>query len=183
MKRRLRFIVISMAVILFCIFCWYINIPENKADRILKSMMQDYEKTVSIFYTGFVDLGEDPITIGESEYYLMDGEYETLDDLEELLTKVYTSDTANRILLQSTDGDEPIIIEREKKLYRKDAYDSGFSFEIPVESAVKMSNDEWKIEAVSVANEDYLVCIILEKENKQWKIREITEREREVPKE
>ncbi len=179
MKKRLLFIAISVAVILFCTFLWYINMPENKANRILKSMMQDYEKTVSIFYTGFVDLGEDAITIGGSEYYLIEGEYKTLDDLEELLTKVYTSDTANRILLQSTDGNEPIIIEQEGRLYRKDAYDSGFSFEIPVESAIKMNNDELKIEAVSATNEDFVICIILEKENRQWKIREITERERE----
>ena len=113
MKKRLCFIVISVSVILAGAFLWYINIPENKANRILKSMMQDYEKTVSIFYTGFAALGEDSITIGESEYYLIEGEYKTLNDLEELLTKVYTRDMANRILSQSTGGDEPIIIEQE----------------------------------------------------------------------
>ncbi len=179
MKKRLCFIVISVSVILVGAFLWYINIPENKANRILKSMMQDYEKTVSIFYTGFAALGEDSITIGESEYYLIEGEYKTLNDLEELLTKVYTRDMANRILSQSTGGDEPIIIEQEGRLYRKDAYDAGFPFEIPVKSAIKMSNDEWKIEAVSAINEDFIVCITLEKENEQWKIKEITEQERQ----
>ncbi len=152
--------------------------PEKRANKILKSMMPDYEKIGSIFYTGFVDLEEDSITIGESEYYLIRGEYKTLNDLEELLTKVYTSDMANKILLQSTDGDEPIIIEQGGRLYRKDAYDPGFPFEIPVESATKMSNDEWKIEAASANNEDFVVCIILGKENDQWRIREITEREK-----
>lgn len=179
MKKRLCFIVISVSVILVGAFLWYINIPENKANRILKSMMQDYEKTVSIFYTGFAALGEDSITIGESEYYLIEGEYKTLNDLEELLTKVYTRDMANRILSQSTGKDEPIIIEQEGRLYRKDAYDAGFPFEIPVKSAIKMSNDEWKIEAVSAINEDFIVCITLEKENEQWKIKEITEQERQ----
>ena len=178
MKRRSLFIVIGAAVILFGIFLWYINMPENKANRILKSMMQDYNKTVSIFYTGFVDLGEASITIGESEYYLMEGEYKTLDDLEELLTRVYTGDMANEILSQTTDGNEPIIIEQEGRLYRKDAYAPGFSFEIPVGSAAKLSNGEWEIEAASAANEDFIVCIILEKENGQWKIKEMTERER-----
>ena len=42
-----------------------------------------------------------------------------------------------------------------------------------------MSNDEWKIEAVSAINEDFIVCITLEKENEQWKIKEITEQERQ----
>lgn len=179
MKKRLLFIAIGVAVILSGIFLWYINMPENKANEILKSMMQDYENIVSIFYTGFVDLGEDSITIGESEYYLIEGEYKTLNDLEELLTKVYTSDMANKILSQCTDGDEPIIAEQEGRLYRKDAYDSGFSFKLPVESAIKLSSDKWKIEAASANNEDFIVCIILEKENGQWRIKEITERERE----
>ncbi len=179
MKKRLFLMAVSVTVILLGFYVWYVNIPEHKANRILQGMMQDYEKTVSIFDTGFVDLGEASVTIGESEYYLIEGEYRTLKDLEELLTKVYTSDMANRILSQSTGGDEPMIIEQEGRLYRKDAYDTGFSFEIPVESAVKMSNSEWKIEAVSETNEDFIVCILLEKEKGQWKIGEITERERE----
>lgn len=179
MKKRWFLIVSGMAAVLCAMLFWHRSLPENEADRILKSMMRDYEKTVSIFDTGFVDLGEDTLTIGGLEYYLMEGEYKTLNDLEELLTKVYTSDMANRILSQSTEGDEPLIREQEGRLYRKDAYDPGFSFKIPVESAVRVSNDEWKIEAVSAANEDFIVCIILEKEKEQWKIREMTEWERE----
>ena len=178
MKKRSLFIVIGVAVIILGICLCYINMPEKKANGILKNMLPDYEKTVNIFYTGFVDLGEDSITIGESDYYLIEEGYKTLNDLEELLTKVYTSDMTSKILSQCTDGDEPIIVEQDGKLYRKDAYDPGFPFEIPIESATKLSNNEWKIEAVSAINEDFIVCIIIEKENGQWKISEISERER-----
>lgn len=179
MKKRFLFIaIIGFAVILAMVF-WYLGMPKNTADRILESMKGDYDKIESIFYTGFVDLGEDSVLVGETEYYLIEDEYETLHDLEELLGRVYTKEMAGKILSQSTEGDAPIIIEQEGRLYKQDAYDSGYPFEMPIEAAKKMNHGEISVEAASANSEDFIVCIILTKENGQWKIKGITEQERQ----
>lgn len=177
-QKRLLFITIIGSAIFLVIFFWSISVPENKANRILESMMLDYERIENLFYTGFIDLGEGDVFIGESEYYLIQDEYETLNDLEELLDRVYTNDMARKILSRSTEGDAPIIIEREGRLYRKDAYEPGFPFEMPIEAATKINNDEIRVEAASANNENFIICINLIKKGGQWKIKEITEQER-----
>lgn len=90
MKKRFFSIAILVFAVILAMVFWYLSAPKNKADRILESMKEDYDKIESIFYTGFVDLGEDSVLIGESEYYVIQDEYETLHDLEELLGRVYT---------------------------------------------------------------------------------------------
>ncbi len=179
MKKRFFSIAILVFAVILAMVFWYLSAPKNKADRILESMKEDYDKIESIFYTGFVDLGEDSVLIGESEYYVIQDEYETLHDLEELLGRVYTRDMAGKILSQSTEGDAPIIIEQEGRLYRQDAYDPGYPFEMPIEAAKKVDNGEISVEAASANSEDFMVCIILTKENRQWKIKGITEQERQ----
>ncbi len=178
-RKRLLFISIIGSAVCLAVFFWYIDAPKNKANRILESMMRDYERIESLFNTGFVNLGEEAVFIGESEYYLIQDEYETLDDLEELLDRVYTNDMASKMLAQNTEGDAPIIIEREGRLYKIDAYAPGSPFEMPIEAATKINNGEIKAEAASANNEDFIVCISLVREGGQWKINEITERERQ----
>lgn len=179
MKKKLLFIAIPVLAVILAMVFWYLSAPKSKADKILESMKEDYDKIESIFYTGFVDLGEDSVLIGETEYYLIGDEYETLHDLEELLGRIYTRDMASKILSQSTEGDVPIIIEQEGRLYKQDAYDPGYPFEMPIEAAKKVNHGEIRVEAASANNEDFMVCIILTKENGQWKIKGITEQERQ----
>lgn len=179
MKKRFLLIAITGLAIILAVVFWYLGMPKNKANRILESMKEDYDNIESIFYTGFVDLGEDSVLIGETEYYLIEDEYDSLHDLEELLGRVYTRDMASKILSQSTEGDAPIIIEWEGRLYKQDAYDPGYPFEMPIEAAKKINHGEISVEAASANNEDFMVCIILTKENGQWKIKEITEQEKQ----
>lgn len=176
MRRKWIFI-IACATVIFLMLFWYIGMPENKANRILKSMMHDYEKIEEIIFTGFVDLGEQEVMIGESQYYLIQGECKNLNDLEKLLNKVYTKEMVKGILSWSMDGDDPIIIEHEGGLYRKDAYATGNSFILPIKAIEKVSKEEMKVKAVSANNEAFIVCITLKREEGKWKISEIKEME------
>jgi len=173
-----RYLISALGVFaIFLILFWYISMPENKANRILKNIMIDYEKIEEIIYTGFVDLGEQEIVIGESQYYLIQDECKNLNDLEKLLNKVYTKEMVEGILSWSTDGDDPIIIEYEGGLYRKDAYATGNPFILPIKAIEKVNKEEMKVEAVSANNEAYIVYITLKREEGKWKISKIEEKE------
>ena len=149
------------------------------ANKSLDSIISDYGKIDSIVYTGFVDFSEPPIEINDVQYYSIENDCNSLDELIQLISNVYTEEQTEKILLWCTDGDDPLIIEHEGKLWRQDAYATGTPFMLPVNEAKKVDNNTIEVVADSDGNEDFIVKITLKIEGNKWKIDEIEETEKE----
>ncbi len=149
------------------------------ANKCLNSIINDYWKIENIVYTGFVDVAETPIEINNVQYYSIENECNSIDELVQLMSNVYTEAQIEKILSWCTDGDEPLIIEYEGKLWRQEAYAMGTPFILPINEAEKVDNNTLEVVTESDGNEDFLVKIILKIEGNKWKIDGIEEIEKE----
>ena len=149
------------------------------ANESLNDIISNYGRIDSIVYTGFVDFSEPPIEINDVQYFSMENDCNSLDELIQLISNVYTEEQTEKILMWCTDGDAPLIIEREGKLYRQDAYATGTPFTLPVNEAKKLDNNTIEVVTDSDGNEGFIVKITLKIEGNKWKIDAIEEIEKE----
>ena len=149
------------------------------ANESLNDIIGNYGRIDSIVYTGFVDFSEPPIEINDVQYFSMENDCNSLDELIQLISNVYTEEQTEKILMWCTDGDAPLIIEREGKLYRQDAYATGTPFTLPVNEAKKLDNNTIEVVTDSDGNEGFIVKITLKIEGNKWKIDAIEEIEKE----
>lgn len=178
MTKKTMFILSILAVIIFLVVCVNIKLPAFIANKSLNSIINDYGRIESIVYTGFVDMTENPVEINNIQYFSIENECNSIDELKKLIGEVYTEAQTEKILLWCTDGDNPLIIEYEGKLWRQDAYAMGTPFVLPISSAKKVDKSTIEAVAESIDNEEYTVKIILKNEDNMWKIDEIEETEK-----
>lgn len=167
------------AVIIFLMIYVNIKMPGYIANKSLNSIINDYGKIESIVYTGFVEVAENPVEINNIQYFSIENECNSIDELKKIISNVYTEAKTENILLWCIEGEEPIIFEYEGELWRKDAYAMGTPFILPISSAKKVDKNTIEVLTESADNEEFIIKIFLKNENNKWKIDEIEEIEKE----
>ena len=140
------------------------------AREALAALQEDYSKVQAIAYTGFVDLdSEAPVSLDEMLYFpVADSEVGTMADFRALLGRVYTQRKAAEVLDYCT-GTTRVLIERNGRLYRADAYEMGWPIGPEVEGA-QWDGDALTVQVTLEWNEPVPGVVTLRREDGAWKI-------------
>lgn len=151
------------------------NTTITEANNILSALYDDYCKVQEILFWANLD-DEKLLEENGQTFYALSKEYEceTVSQLEELLKKVYTEQKVQQLLETYVGNEDKIFREVNGKLGRVYADAPLTNFQLPVEEAHKVNDNEIIVKTIET-NMLYPIEIRLLRENSEWKISEINE--------
>ena len=140
------------------------------AREALAALQEDYSKVQALAYTGFVDLdSEAPAALDGVLYFpVEDEQVKSMEDVRDLLGRVYTQSKAAEVLDYCT-GTTRVLTELDGRLYRADAYEMGWPIGAEVDAA-QWDGDALTVQVTLEWNEPVPGVVTLRREDGAWKI-------------
>ena len=171
-KKVLLIISISLFLIASLFFIIYkFREPYYTAERELKVLQTKFGIVSDTLYSGFISFGEPVYDENGEQYYEISPSngYETIEELREVISEVYTVRYTEEELNKCLTGDLPLIKVIDGKLCRRNAYMFQAGFTFPLLSARRINSREIVVAMDSNGMEFYTsVTLILE--NGKWRI-------------
>jgi len=147
----------------------------TQAEDILTGLYDDYCMAEEILYHADLDMEKQLLEEDINIFYALSPKYEceTVSQLKALLEKVYTKDKVQQLMETYVGDEDKIFREIDGKLGRIPADAPGTYFELSVEEAEKVNDNEIKVKTLVKDDITYSVEIRLQKEDAGWRISEV----------